>query len=137
MNIFKKTSQGIGNVFKKASDVGDDVFKKATGIAEKISKGSKQAQSILGQVSRVSEDIASNPITQSLPFGQQIAGGAELVSKAAKLGQRGAGQLSRATDIANYNKEFDVRKQLENVRDLQKRGEELSQTGRELRSVFI
>jgi hypothetical protein len=146
-NIFKKSSQGIANIFKKSSDVGEDIFKKASGavkmikeqgpgIAEQISKGSGQAENILGKVSKISGKIASNPITQTLPFGSAIASGAGLLSSASKVGAKGAGQISEASDLSKYRK-GGVNKQLENIGDIQKRGREIEQTGRELGNVFM
>jgi hypothetical protein len=121
-NIFKKVSHGAGNVFKKASDVGEDVFKKTS-------------ENVLGKVSKISGKIASSPITQALPFGSTIASGAGMISQASRLGAKGAGQLSDVSDLSKYKK-GGVRKQLENISDIQKRGQEIAKTGEELRSVF-
>lgn len=146
-NIFKKTAKGAGNIFKKAGDVGEDVFKKASNvvesvksqapaIAEQISKGAGQAENILGKVSKISGKIASSPITQSLPFGSTISTGAGMLSQASKLGAKGAGQISEVSDLSKYKK-GGVRKQLENIRDVQERSKEIAKTGRELGSVFV
>lgn len=146
-NIFKKTSQGASNIFKKASDVGEDVFKKASGvakmvkeqgpaIAEQISKGAGQAEQILGKVSKISGKIAGSPITQTLPFGSVIASGAGAISGASKLASKGAGQISEASDLSKYRK-GGVNKQLENIKDVQQRSKEISETGRQLGSVFM
>jgi hypothetical protein len=145
-NIFKKVSHGAGNVFKKASDVGEDVFKKTSGvvnkikeqgpaIAKQISESAGQAENVLGKVSKISGKIASSPITQALPFGSTIASGAGMISQASRLGAKGAGQLSDVSDLSKYKK-GGVRKQLENISDIQKRGQEIAKTGEELRSVF-
>ena len=147
-NIFKKTAGSASNIFKKASDVGEDVFKKASGvakmvkeqgpgIAEQISKGAGKAENVLGQVSKISGKIASNPITQTLPFGSTIAAGAGAISTASRLGAKGAGQIS---DISNLEKYKTIKGQgsaLENLRDVKRRGEEIQKTGRELGSVFM
>lgn len=146
-NIFKKTSQGASNIFKKVSDVGEDVFKKASGvaksikeqgpaIAEQISKGAGQAEQVLGRVSKISGKIAASPITQTLPFGSAIASGAGAISMASKLGAKGAGQISEASNLSNYRK-GGVNKQLENIGDVQRRGREIEETGRELGKVFM
>lgn len=146
-NVFKKVSRGASDVFKKASDVGEDVFKKASGvvntikeqgpgIAEAISKGAGQAQNVLGQVAKISGKIAASPVTQALPFGGAIASGAGAISGASRLGAKAAGQISQASDLKNYKK-GGVNKQLENIGDIQRRGKEIEQTGREIGKVFM
>lgn len=147
-NIFKKVSGGAKDVFKKAGDIGEDVFKKGAnvvsaikeqgpGIAKQISEGAGQAQNILNKVSKISGKIAASPITSSIPLvGGAVASGAGALSMASKLGAKGAGQISQVSDLSNYKK-GGVRKQLENLGDVQKRGKEIAETGKELGNIFV
>lgn len=146
-NIFKKAAGSASNVFKKASDVGENVFKKvsnvaeavkdqAPGVAQQISEGAGQAQNVLNKVSKISGKIAAHPVTQSLPFGSAIAGAAGAISGASRLGAQGAGQLSQAANLKNY-KSGGVNAQLQNISDVQKRGKEIAESGRQAARIFV
>lgn len=146
-NVFKKVSGGAKSVFKKTQDISEDVFKKGAGvvnaikeqgpgIAKQISEGAGSVSDVLNKVSKISGKIASNPITASIPLvGGAIATGAGALSSASRLGAMGTKQLSEATNLANY-KRGGVSAQLENIKDIQRRGREIADTANQAGSLF-
>jgi hypothetical protein len=136
MNIFKKVSGGARDLFKKADEARQDVFKKAPMVLKGISSGAEQAQKVLSRTSKIAGKIAESPVTASIPIiGQGLASTAGAISLGSKLGAKGAGQVSQLTDLSQYRK-GGVRKQLENVGDVQRRTRELEQTGKEIGNIF-
>lgn len=147
-SVFKKTAGAAQNVFKKSSDVAQDVFKKGSdviktirekgpGIAERISEGAQSSADVLEKVSKISNKIARNPITASIPLvGTAIATGAGALSSASKLGATGARQVSNLANPINYRPVRGVGSGLEAIKDVQRRTAEIAETGRQAQSMF-